>query len=78
MKFQKRRCKDKKKKIKQRKYLGFFFISLGYLVFFIPLWLCLLGTHTRENSKMFWFSAHLFVPLQHDKKEKAPTPFKGY
>ena len=27
--------------------------------------LTLEDTHARENSKKFWFSSRLFVPLQH-------------
>ena len=28
------------------------------------------GTHARENSKFFWFSAHLIVPLHTNYKNK--------
>ena len=32
--------------------------------FTLSLRLRLEGTFVRENSKKFWFSTHLFVPLQ--------------
>ena len=37
---------------------------------FITFDLMVEGTLARENSKFFWFSSHLFVPLQAEWRRK--------
>ena len=52
------------------------FFILYFARFALPLRLRLENTLVRENSKKFWFSTHLFVPL-HTKRAKLLTQFAG-